>query len=318
VAVNIETRNSSPTTDTVSLIVGDCRTKLASVQNESVQLVVSSPPYNIGKEYERDENLSLIQYKIWIRPIVKALSKKIKPSGSLCWQVGNHVENGQVYPLDYFFFEEFQKCGLQLRNRIVWTFNFGLNANRRLSGRYETMLWFTKTNDYVFNLDSIRVPQLYPGKRHSANKGERSGKLSGNPLGKNPSDYWEFSTDRYFRDEAIWQLPNVKANHPEKTPHPCQFPLELVERCVLGFTRPNDVVLDPFVGSGTSVLAAVKHGRRAIGIDKDARYIDIARSRLLSLTEGTLRHRPSGMRVQRPDPTSKVASTPDEWLVSDR
>jgi adenine-specific DNA-methyltransferase len=125
----------------------------------------------------------------------------LHPRGSICWQVGNHVDDGEVVPLDIVLYPIFKEHGLKLRNRIVWHFEHGLHCTKRLSGRYETILWFTKSNDYTFNLDPIRVPSKYPGKKHF--KGPRAGQLSGNPLGKNPSDVWIF--------------PNVKNNHVEKT-----------------------------------------------------------------------------------------------------
>ena len=130
--------------------------------------------------------MSLDEYLEWLEPIVKKLCSKIRPGGSVCWQVGNFVKDGEVFPLDYFFYKMFIDQGLKLRNRIIWQFNFGLHASKRLSGRYETLLWFTKSDNYTFNLDPIRIPQLYPGKRHSKRKGERAGQISGNPLGKNP------------------------------------------------------------------------------------------------------------------------------------
>src|SRR6185369_2880578 len=99
---------------------------------------------------------------------------------------------GETFPLDIYLYDSFKSRGLRLRNRIVWKFNFGLHSSKRFSGRYETLMWFTKSDNYKFNLDPVRVPQLYPGKRHSAKKGKASVKLSGNRLGKNPSDYWEF------------------------------------------------------------------------------------------------------------------------------
>src|SRR5882757_7585544 len=98
---------------------------------------------------------------------------------------------------------------------------------------YETVLWFTKGDNYRFNLDPIRISQIYPGKRHPLERKSLAGLPSGNPLGKNPGDVWEFSAEDHFRESLIWDIPNVKANHPEKTFHPCQFPIELVERCVL-------------------------------------------------------------------------------------
>ncbi len=301
-------------TTELSLLTGDAFLCLDQVAGESVQLVVTSPPYNVGKEYERDKTMSLDEYLEWLEPIVKKICAKIRPGGSVCWQVGNFVRDGEVFPLDYFFYKMFIDQGLKLRNRIIWQFNFGLHASKRMSGRYETLLWFTKSDEYTFNLDPIRIPQLYPGKRHAQGKGEKAGQPSGNPLGKNPSDVWTFSGEDFFKNDPVWAIPNVKANHPEKTAHPCQFPHELVERCVLAFSNLGDTVLDPFVGTGTSAIAAIKAGRNAIGIDKSADYIAIAQSRLDALRQGNLALRRSGMAVRKPDVRDSVARVPDEWL----
>ncbi len=208
----------------------------------------------------------------------------LSPKGSLCWQVGNHVEDGEIFPLDMVLYPVFQQHGLHLRNRIVWHFEHGLHCSKRLSGRYETILWFTKTDDYTFNLDPIRVPSKYPGKRYF--KGPKAGQLSCNPLGKNPGDVWIF--------------PNVKNNHVEKTAHPCQFPIELVERLVLSLTEPGGVVLDPYMGVGSSVIAALKHGRIGFGCDVVQDYVDIARTRISELNAGTLKTRPMHRPVYDP------------------
>lgn len=299
--------------EATSLIDGDCGERLDEIENGSVQLVVTSPPYNIGKEYETAHRMSLEEYLDWLDPIIGKICDKVSDTGSVCWQVGSFVSNGQVHPLDYYFFPMFRARGFQLRNRIVWRYNFGLHATKRLSGRYETLLWFTKSDRYRFNLDPIRVPQLYPGKRHAASKGVRAGKPSGNPLGKNPSDYWEFSAKDVFVTDPVWDIPNVKSNHPEKTPHPCQFPIELAERCVLAFSEIDEVVLDPFMGAGTTVLAALKHGRFGVGIEKDKKYLELARQRVAALADGTLHVRKSGQAPRKPKPTEKVSTVPDDW-----
>ena len=160
------------------------------------------------------------------------------------WEVGDYVEAGEVYPLDIYFYDIFKDAGFHLRNRIIWHFEHGLHASKRFSGRYETILWLTKSHKYTFNLDDIRVPSKYPGKTHY--KGAKRGQPSGNPLGKNPSDFWNVVTSDW--EKEIWDVPNVKANHPEKTIHPCQFPIELIQRCVLALTDQGDLVLDPFLG----------------------------------------------------------------------
>ena len=295
------------------LLLGDCFEQMDTLQNESIQLVVSSPPYNIGKEYETDRRMSLDEYLTWLKPIVNKICDKIAPSGSICWQVGSYISKGEVFPLDYYFFPMFLEKGFKLRNRIIWRYNFGLHANKRLSGRYETVLWLSKTDSYKFNLDPIRVPQLYPGKRHPVHKGDLAGKPSGNPMGKNPSDYWEFSGEEAFLRDTIWDIPNVKSNHPEKTTHPCQFPVELAERCILAFSDEGDSVMDPFMGVATTVIAALKNKRIGVGIEKDERYMALARQRVEEFEQGELPLRQSGLKTRRPKPTEKVARIPDDW-----
>jgi adenine-specific DNA-methyltransferase len=304
---------SNMTPGPITLLAGDAGEMLSTVEDESVSLIVTSPPYNIGKEYERSVRRTFDEYRDWIAPIARLCADKIRSGGHLCWQSGNYVENGAIVPLDYLFFSIFRELGLTLRNRIIWHFNFGLHATRRLSGRYETLLWFTKGDEYVFNLDPIRVPQRYPGKRHPQSRVDKAGKPSGNPKGKNPGDVWTFDPEVEFKTGRLWQFPNVKANHVEKTLHPCQFPIELAERCVLALTQRGELVLDPFVGTGTSLLAAAKHERRGIGIDLSEEYLGIARQRYEDLLTGQLQERTMGRPVMLPDTTQKVAQSPAEW-----
>lgn len=248
----------------------------------SVQLIVTSPPYNIGKEYER--RTSLDRYIDQQRKVISEAVRVLAVGGSLCWQVGNHVDRGEVVPLDAVFYPLFREFGMKLRNRIIWHFEHGLHASRRFSGRYETILWFTKGDDYYFKLDAVRVPQKYPNKK--AFKGPNVGQLTSNPLGKNPGD--------------LWVIPNVKANHVEKTVHPCQFPVELVERLVLSMTRSSDRVLDPYGGVGSTVLAAVLNGRRGLMAEVVPEYLEVAKERLRLAQLGELRTRPMTRPVYQP------------------
>lgn len=281
---------------------------LQSVPNETARLIVSSPPYNIGKPYERRTELE--EYLEWQTTVLEECVRILKPDGSLCWEVGNHIDSREVFPLDIFFYQILrEQLGLKLRNRIIWYFEHGLHARKRFSGRYEVILWFTKNDSYVFNLDPIRVPQKYPGKRYY--KGPKRGEISGNPLGKNPGDIWQLLATEW--EDEIWDIPNVKWNHPEKTIHPSQFPIELIERLVLALTHPGDLVLDPFVGVGSSLLAAVVHGRRAAGVDNNETYINIARERVRAFYTGTLRRRPLGKRKYQPSGNERVAQRPREW-----
>src|SRR5256885_5849118 len=261
----------------VVLAHGDSLKTLQSMPVGAAKLIITSPPYNIGKEYETQTKLE--HYLESLTPILRELVRVLSPRGSLCWQVGNYVEDSEVFPLDMWFYPTFKKLGLQLRNRVIWHFEHGLHCSVRFSGRYETLLWFTKTDEYTFNLDKIRIPSKYPGKTHYA--GPKRGQPSGNPMGKNPSDVWQLMAHEW--EFGLWDIPNVKANHPEKTVHPCQFPIELVERCVLAFTEPDDLVLDPFSGVGSALLAALRHGRRAMGIDKESAYISEAKRRIHQL-----------------------------------
>ena len=264
------------------LYPGDCLDLLASLPDNLCDLVVTSPPYNLGKDYETrlDLDTYLDQQAQVITQCVRVLSDR----GSLCWQVGNFVKNGRIVPLDIALYPIFRERGLSLRNRIIWHFGHGLHASRRFSGRYEVILWFTKSDDYIFNLDAVRTPQKYPGKKHY--KGPKKGQLSGHPLGKNPSD--------------IWEIPNVKSNHVEKTLHPCQFPVELVQRLVLALTQPDSWVLDPFIGVGSTAIASLLEGRRVVGAEIMPEYLEIAQQRIAQASQGKLLIRPMQRTVYDP------------------
>ena len=266
----------------VSFQRGDCLDLLATMPPGAARLVVTSPPYNIGKAYE--ESRTLEEYVAAQAQVIEECVRVMAHDGSLCWQTGNYVRDGEIVPLDALLFPIFRNLGLKMRNRIVWHFEHGLHCTKRLSGRYETISWFTKSDDYVFDVDAIRVPQKYPNKRHF--KGPRAGQLSGNPLGKNPGDVWIF--------------PNVKNNHVEKTAHPCQFPVELVERLVLSMTEPGDLVLDPYMGVASAAVGALRHGRRAAGAELDPDYHRIGVERIEAVWNGTLRTRPMTRPVYQP------------------
>jgi len=280
---------------------GDCRELLDQIASESIQLVVTSPPYNVGKAYEA--RMSLDRYLEEQAPVIAECVRVLAPGGSLCWQVGNYVEKGKassIVPLDIALYPLFAAHGLKLRNRIVWHFEHGLHCTRRLSGRYETICWFTKGDDYHFDVDPIRVPQKYPGKKHF--KGPKAGQYSCNPLGKNPGD--------------VWIIPNVKSNHVEKTGHPCQFPVELVERLVLALTRPDEWVLDPYAGVGTTMAAAVRCGRRGAGAELVKEYADMAVDRIRAAAPGNLRIRPRNTPVFDPADAGK-SLTRSPWIEGD-
>jgi adenine-specific DNA-methyltransferase len=252
--------------DGSSVVHGDAAEVLPLIDAASVRLVLTSPPYNIGKIYERRTPLD--DYVGEQAKVIAEAVRILVPGGSLCWQVGNYVEDGEVIPLDSLLIPVMRSLGLKIRNRVVWSFGHGQHCRHRLSGRYETVAWATKGDGYVFNLDPIRVPQDNPRKRHY--RGPRKGQLSGHPLGKNPGD--------------VWHIGNVKYNHPEKTKHPCQFPEALAERLVSALTHEGDLVIDPFAGSGTTGVVCRRLGRRSTLIEIDEGYAAISRARIARST----------------------------------
>ena len=312
------------------LYEGNCINFLNSLPaRKRFHLIVTSPPYNIGKEYEKRTTLD--EYLHEQKEVASLLTRHLSNKGSLCWQVGNYIQNGERVPLDIFFIPMFQKLGLKLRNRIIWKFGHGQTGEKRqFSGRYETILWFTKGESYRFDLDAVRVAQKYPSKRASKGprgpiKADRNGYVtwqdsckstkrkifirsqqkgkklfvaevnksralqvlkketkvkkgqtiviglpSGNKKGKNPTDVWdEWNIPEEFQ---VFDVPNVKANHVEKTDHPCQFPIELVERLVLSLTKKGDLVFDPFSGVGSTGCAALKNERYFWGCEREKNY----------------------------------------------
>lgn len=298
----------------ITLFNCDCQKMLKKIPDSSASLIVTSPPYCIGKAYE-DPHDDIETFKEQHKLIFDDLYRILAPGGSMCWQVGYHISDICVIPLDYIVYDLFTSLSakkddpLVLRNRIIWTFGHGLNSTTRFSGRHETVLWFTKGAQSTFNLDDIRVPQKYPGKR--SYKGEHKGELSGNPLGKNPSDVWsDILTD-------VWDIPNVKAKHVEKTEHPCQFPAAIPRRLIRALTEENALVVDPFMGSGTTGVAAVLEKRRFAGSEIQKDYYNISWDRILATINGEAKVRPD-VPVIAPSPNAAVAKLPEEFAKARR
>lgn len=278
------------------LFNGDCIDLLDAVPGELIDLTLTSPPYFMGKCYDR--SYSLVDFRADHKALAPRVCSVTKKGGSICWQVGYHVRDNEVFPLDYAVFEAFaSEPGIKLRNRIMWHFGHGVHAPKRFSGRHETVLWFSKGDTYEFDLDAVRIEQKYPGKRHY--KGPHKGEFSGNPLGKNPSD--------------VWEIPNVKANHVEKTDHPCQFPVALCQRVIRALTKPRDLLLDPFCGSASAGIAAVVDGRRFLGADTSAEFCEIALERYQAFKGERLQIRPLEREIWVPGPNDAVARKPEHF-----
>ena len=244
----------------IRVLVGDCRNLMPLMEARSVKLALFSPPYGIGKEYEAGET-----HESWSAMMREAVAEIVRVTDeSIVCQVGSRVYSAGCIPLDILVAPMFWAHGWTLRNRICWHTPAGLHSTKRFSGRHETALWFTRGPEYTFNLDAVRVPQKYPGKR--AFKGPRRGELSGNPLGKNPGD--------------VWEIAPVGHNNGERTGHPAQMPAQLARTFILALTNEGDTVLDPFAGSGTTGLVAQDLRRHAVLIEQSPAYGDRAKRRI--------------------------------------
>lgn len=279
------------------LFNGDCMNLLRRMPDKCIDLTIASPPYCIGKEYERSRTVE--DFIAAQKQVLPEIARITKDGGSICWEVGYHVKHGQAHPLDYEVFAVLREiAGIVLRNRIIWTYGHGVHSRNRFSGRHEMVMWFTKGNDYSFDLDAVREPQKYPGKRKYS--GPRKGEFSGNQNGKNPSD--------------VWAIPNVKAKHVEKLAHPCQFPVGLADRLVRALCPKDGVVFDPYMGSASTGVAAILNGRRFIGAEIKRNYVKIARDRLTLAYNGTVPHRPVDRPIYVPGPGLAVARRPAHFV----
>jgi adenine-specific DNA-methyltransferase len=287
-----------------TLVRGNCAELLKKLPQRSVDLVLTSPPYCIGKSYEKETNAK--DFAPNLKKILPDLIRVLRVGGSICWQVGYHVDDRTVTPLDVLIYNMMAEYPvMRLRNRIIWMFGHGLHSEDRFSGRHEMILWFTKGKRYRFNLDAVRVLQKYPGKRHY--KGSKYGKLSGNPKGKNPADVWD--------NGDIWDIPNVKANHVEKTAHPCQFPVSLARRIIAATTKKGALVLDPFAGAGTTGVAAALLDRRFVGTEINRKYHQIALHRISQALTDKLLYRPDWARVYQPKADTPLTAIPKNWRI---
>jgi adenine-specific DNA-methyltransferase len=279
------------------LWLGDSLALLKTIPSGSVDLVVSSPPYCVGKEY--DKHSTLEGFESEILRVTDELVRILKDGGNLCWQVGFYVSQGCVFPLDASIINLYRsQASLRLRNRIVWTFGHGVHASKRFSGRHETVLWYSKGDTLSFDVNPVRIPQRYPGKRFY--KGPKKGELSGNPMGKNPGD--------------VWEIPNVKAKHVEKTEHPCQFPVALASRLILALSPVGGIVLDPFMGSGTTGFASLLHQRNFMGSDISKNYLAISEDRLQKFVKGQAQYR-KDVPIRKPNPNEAVSIRPEHFLL---
>ena len=243
----------------------DCELALKRLRSqELIDCTITSPPYNIGKEYE--SVLPHEQYVDWLVDIFDLTQCITKKDGSLLLNVGYlSIENvGHAIPITYLLWN---RINMFLQQEIIWNYGAGVSAKKYLSPRNEKILWYVKDKDnYTFNLDEIRDPDVkYPNQK-------KNGKLRCNTLGKNPSDVWQIAK----------VTSGTNRSSKERTSHPAQFPEDLITRLIKGFTNLGDVILDPFMGSGTVADVAIKNKRKYLGFEILPQYCDIAKARIES------------------------------------
>lgn len=240
---------------------------MSELPDKSVSLMVTSPPYNIdinygnkwqngkliaskGKKYS--DNLKEEEYRQMLEKVINETKRVLKDDGQIWFNIKNRYNNGEIIPpfwiMDYF-------SDMHLKNIIIWNFDWGGSTSKRFCSRYEYVFFFTKNKDkYTFNLDDVKIPALnYRPDRYKSQL-------------KNPTDVWKISL--------------VSGNSPERTEHPAQYPEELIERIIKVGTNVGDLVLDPFMGSGTTAVVAKRLGRRYVGYETEPDFINIAENRL--------------------------------------
>jgi adenine-specific DNA-methyltransferase len=252
--------------------IGDCIETMSNMAPNSVNTIVTSPPYNLDKKYGKyDDNKSFEEWEDLIDKTAKSAYKILKDNGSFLLNVSPIPEKKtkEIIPLDAIAYYIFKRNGYFLRNSIVWHFNNMQNCTNRLSGRWESILWFVKDiNNYQFNLEDIRIPYITQNDKRL---------VGGN--GRNPTDTWNFDlpeSDFWYFD----RVNNMTKNKLGLTDHPCIYPTPMIERIIKMTTQKGDVVLDPFLGSGTTLVATQKTQRIGLGIELDDRYEDIIIKRI--------------------------------------
>jgi adenine-specific DNA-methyltransferase len=246
----------------VAIYHGDCLALLQQLSGHPFGLTVTSPPYNIGKAYEEPRPVE--DYLTWCAQWIAEIHRLTDPYGAFWLNLGYLELTGRAMaiPIPYLLWN---RVPFYLVQEIVWNYGAGVAGKRTFSPRNEKFLWYVKNpSRYAFNLDDVRDPEVkYPNQK-------KNGKLKCNPLGKNPTDVWQFPKVTSGTDRSS----------AERTPHPAQFPVAVIERIVKACSTPGDLVVDPFLGSGTVAEVAVRCGRPVLGIEIQEAYVDIARKRI--------------------------------------
>lgn len=232
---------------TINLKCIDAIQGLKELADESIDLIVTDPPYNLSKDYgETKDNLSFDKYIKFSSEWLLEAKRVLKPTGTI------YIFMGMQF-ISYIYNILDKDLGLNFNSWITWFYTQGIGKTKGFSPRHDDILMFTKTKKYTFNLDLIRVPQKY---YRSIN----------NMRGANPGNVWEFSHVHYCSEN--------------RQKHPTQKPEGLIERMILASSNKHDVVLDPFVGSGTTARVCQQLKRNFIGFDNNQEYIKMSQERL--------------------------------------
>lgn len=235
------------------LVCADAIAELSNMAENSVDLIVADPPYNLGKNYGNNIDWKAREdYLNFTRGWIEQAYRVLKPDGSL------YIFMGVKFIARLYVLLE-EEIGMHPQSWITWHYTQGMGRIKGFSPRHDDILWFSKSTDALFNLDDVRVPQKYFRKRN-------------NMSGANPGDVWQFSHVHYCAEE--------------RQPHPTQKPEALIERIILASSNPSDLIVDPFVGSGTSARVANILKRNYIGIDINPDYIEMSRQRLTRVFSG--------------------------------
>ena len=258
----------------LDLIFNHSSENMHEIPDKSVDLVVTSPPYNIDIQYGNKtvkgkvseskgvkyaDNMKEKDYRHMLDVVFSECKRVVSDTGSIWINIKNRCVDGVVMP-PFWIQDYFQD--MYLKNLIIWNFDWGGSTNKRFAPRYEFVFWFGKDKDnYTFNLDDVKIPALnYLPDRYKSQM-------------KNPTD--------------VWRISMVSGNFEERTSHPAQYPEELIERIILAGTNKGEVVLDPFMGSGTTAAVAKKLGRHYVGYETVEEYCEIANERLLKIKENS-------------------------------
>ncbi len=249
-------------TDRVAIYKRDCLEGMKDLPDGIIKTTITSPPYNIGKEYENLARLD--DYLKWCEHWISEIYRVTDESGTLWLNVGYlEVEGkGLAVPIPYLLWD---RTPFYLLQEVVWNYAAGVACKKRFSPRNEKLLWYVKNQKlYTFNLDDVRDPNVkYPNQK-------KNGKLKCNPLGKNPTDVWQISKITSGKNRSSI----------ERTPHPAQFPIALVERMLKASSNEGDLILDPFMGSGSTAECATRNNRYVIGFELEKKYIGYAKERI--------------------------------------